>query len=85
MDTYLPVQYFKNEDLTNGSGANLVAVRNDFYIFKFWLDYLGREDTPFFTESKSTKPVYIENKATHRKMPKTGYKSAGAALQALCP
>lgn len=73
MDSYHPVQYFENEDLTIGSGANIVAVKNDFYIFKSWQEIHDQDATPFFTENKSAKTIYIEDKTTHTKMPKKGY------------
>lgn len=79
------MQYFESEDLTMVSKANVVAVTNDFYIFKFWQESHGRKDSSFFIfENKSNELVHIGDQTTHKKMQATGYQSAGAALQALC-
>ena len=79
------VQYFESEDLTMVPKTNAVAVTNDFHIFKFWQESHGRKDSSFFIyENKSNKLIRIGDQPTNKKMQATGYKSAGAALQALC-
>jgi hypothetical protein len=78
----MPVQNFESEDLTKVPLADDVAVTNDFHIFKFWQESHGRKDTSFFIfENKN---IHIGDQTTYKKMQETGYKGAGAALQALC-
>ena len=79
------MQYFGGEHLTTSQKTNVVAVTNDFYIFKFWQESHGRKDSSFFIfESNRNNLVNIGDQPTHKKMQATGYKSARAALQALC-
>lgn len=79
------MQYFESEDLTLVPKTNVVAVTNDFYIFKFWQESHGRKDSSFFIfENNCNNLVHIGDQPTHKKMQATGYKSARAALQALC-
>ena len=79
------MQYFEGEHLTASQNTNVVAVTNDFYIFKFWQESHGRKESSFFIfENKRNKLVHIGDRPTHKKMQATGYKSARAALQALC-
>lgn len=79
------MQSIESKDITNATQTYVVAVTNEFHIFKFWQESHGGKNTSLFiSEKEYNKIIQFGDQSTHKKMQETGYKGSGAALQALC-